>query len=685
MRFAFLLLFLTTQLFAQPRPGDVYRDYLWLPTSISEDMPFLRVGGKLDYATSDDHFPNHLHDNGKIQLPFSVDLKYAIRAEMNFQRVQSHVDTRGLRLQVNDSDWIPILPPKNIPNPATNYMFHDYPTVKLPLKQLTANDQNTFRLEVDSTQKWGWPQNIFYAITLRIYYDTDEKAHTDGKLKGIKNKQAISGNPTLSTKPNSKIPIKRVDYMGYYKDFDWEGNGSYQDWHKSEDKGVWQNHIGSSSEGKYSVTWNTEWLPDQHESMRVSARLLGENGVYYILPAKYGLSLNRDYSVELNPSYHIPEDWATREDTFTTKLAVHGDLSQAERYQIAWRSWSPCYARGMFLNGHKIYDREDPCYDYAEHLIESKAVSHLQIGENEITTGMTPLINGKMVHGMEVQYPGMMLKVKYRKVLPQTVTIREGEYEGIPHFIITTPAATYYYDKAGGGLSRLLDPTGADWIDFRREPWNEYPASAASAFRGLPNFVFGGEMSGAGHPGHQKCRSEQVSNNQIRTTSIDNKWQWMWTFSEEQASIEVLKVDPEQPYWFLYEGTPAGRFEPGAHFFGSSQQGLTWTAWDYYKGEQQYDDYQWAYFGHRDHDYALLIAQAQTDELSDTFSYLGNTENGINSPTGMVVFGFGRAKGAKPLMTEPNLFYLSLERLRNRKMWHRQMSSRAKKMMKSKQ
>ncbi len=667
--------------FAQPQPGDVYREYVWLPTSISDEMPFLRVGGHLDYATSEDHFPNDQHDNGKIPLPFELDLKHARRAEMSFERVQSHVDTRGLRLQVNDSDWLPILPPKRIPQPATNYMFHDYPTVRIPLNELTTNDQNTFQLQVDSTQKWSWPQNIFYAVTLRIYYDAAQKSHTNGNLKGIKKGKAISGNPTLSIKTKSEIPIQQVDYIGYYKDFNWQGDGNYQNWQKSEYRGKWRNHIGSSSNEPFEVRWNTEWLPDQYESMQVSARLLGANGIYYMLPATPSLSLKRDYSVELNPSYHVPEDWSTREDTFTAKLSVHGDLAQAESYQVAWRSWSPCYAEGVFLNSHQIYEREAPCYDYAEHLIESKEVAHLQVGENEITTDMTPLLDGKMVHGMEVQYPGMMLKVKYQTPQFQAIQLQEGEYEGVPHFIVTTPSATYYYDKAGGGLSRLLDASGADWIDFQREPWNDYPASAASAYRGIPNFVFGGEMSGAGHPGHDKCKSELVGTNKIRSTSLDGNWQWEWTFEGDYARVEMQKVDPKQPYWLLYEGTPAGRFEPGNHFFGSDQQDFTWTAWDYYKSEQQYANWQWAYFGHRDHDYALLLAQEKPDNLSDTFSYLGNTERGIDSPTGMVVFGFGRAEGAKPLMTQPNVFYLSVERLNNRKKRHRTMAKRVKKFL----
>jgi hypothetical protein len=36
----------------------------------------------------------------------------------------------------------------------------------------------------------------------------------------------------------------------------------------------------------------------------------------------------------------------------------------------------------------------------------------------------------------------------------------------------------------------------------------------------------------------------------------------------------------------------------------------------------------------------------------DTFSYLGNTKEGVISPDGMVVFGFGRDKDAKSLFND---------------------------------
>jgi hypothetical protein len=34
-------------------------------------------------------------------------------------------------------------------------------------------------------------------------------------------------------------------------------------------------------------------------------------------------------------------------------------------------------------------------------------------GVNTLTTGKTPLIDGQMVHGMEVNWPGVMVLIQY--------------------------------------------------------------------------------------------------------------------------------------------------------------------------------------------------------------------------------------------------------------------------------
>lgn len=265
-----------------------------------------------------------------------------------------------------------------------------------------------------------------------------------------------------------------------------------------------------------------------------------------------------------------------------------------------------------------------------------------------------------------------------------TVQIRTAYYEGREHFFIHTGGGDYYYDKSGGGFSRLLDPDGQDWIAFKKEPWDQYPASAASAYRGIPNLVFRSEDNGAGHPGHDQCSSVQVNDRAIRTVSHSGVWQWTWEFFDHYALLRVQKVDPDHPYWFLYEGVPGGRFEPARQYYGTDKGGPDSTQYDYFAGDRIYDHWRWAYFGHRDAKRILYLAQIQPDAQLGTFSYLGNSADGIRSADGMVVFGFGRAEGAKPLLKKTTNFILgfyesAITDLRAHRQFHRKLQRRLKK------
>ena len=238
------------------------------------------------------------------------------------------------------------------------------------------------------------------------------------------------------------------------------------------------------------------------------------------------------------------------------------------------------------------------------------------------------------------------------------VRISEGTYEGAEHFIIRTKAATYYLDRRGGGLSRMIDRRGVDWIAFKREPWDKYPESAASSFRGLPNLVFGSNDSGAGHPGHEKCYSFRAGNNTIISISRSGKWQWRWTFYNKYVTLTVEKADPEHKYWFLYEGPAGGRFNPHASYWGSNMGGPRTEIYDYYHGQEVFANWWWVYFGDYVVKRILFIGMKKPDRYLDMISYLGNSEGGLSSEDGMVVFGFGRIDNAIPQLSELNtVFY----------------------------
>lgn len=238
------------------------------------------------------------------------------------------------------------------------------------------------------------------------------------------------------------------------------------------------------------------------------------------------------------------------------------------------------------------------------------------------------------------------------------VSISQGkDADGTDCFIIKNQNTTFYYQKAAGGFSSIIDHQGRDWIAYRTSDSVQVPKSSDSDFRGLPNLVFRSDDGGVGHPGFDKVTSKQISEHQISSTAKSGKWSWTWTFYENHALLEITQIDPEQPYWFLYEGPPAGRYAPRDSFWGTDATGYQENTPTLF-GETQFFNTQTAYFGQKGDDTIFFVHQISKDSLVDCFAYMGNSEKGIEAEDGMVVFGFGRDKAAIPLLNRQEKFVL---------------------------
>ncbi|MBM3855392.1 MAG: hypothetical protein FJ399_19930, partial [Verrucomicrobia bacterium] len=225
------------------------------------------------------------------------------------------------------------------------------------------------------------------------------------------------------------------------------------------------------------------------------------------------------------------------------------------------------------------------------------------------------------------------------------VTISSADYEGRAQFKIETANATYLYDRAGGGFSRVFDRDGVDWVAFRKDPLNGRLAAGAG-YRGIPNLVFGNTNpdAGAGHPGHDKCVSTVIAADAIRTVSRSGRWAWAWRFTEENAVLTVEQAASDHPYWFLYEGPIGGRWSPRTSYWGTDRGGPRRET--PFGRDKLYEQWRWVYFGADDAPRVLLLGQVGFDTASETLWYMGTTAAELDSPDGMIVFGFGRgAKG----------------------------------------
>ncbi len=400
------------ELVSQWQPGSVYREYVW--TTPEEGEAFLRVGGRYGYKANPGKLPPELQADDLLILPHNIDLRGAVRAEVSLEKVLSHEDSRGLAIEINGHSPIVVPEPDFLPDPATEYMYHTDLTVPIPLDQLTDRQPIKFRLSLDTTQRWNWPQNLIYGLTFRIYYPNTSAPPTLGPVT-----EEVSPSSYLTARALAESV--RADYILVGKDVDWSGRGQQQRKHWQTFRGQPHHIIGSSGNSltQFAVKWNTEWLPEQ-EDFGVQARVLGPDGKYRVSPVVGGLRLApRPYRVLAYTPETAPRNWVTRSGEFEQRIKVPEEVSSALALQLHWVSWSPCYSNGLFLNDHLIWDRNEDCYVFATHspTFTGHSLDFLQTGDNVIRTALTPLFRGEMVHGMEVQWPGVQLKIKYRDVV----------------------------------------------------------------------------------------------------------------------------------------------------------------------------------------------------------------------------------------------------------------------------
>ncbi|MCP9237833.1 VCBS repeat-containing protein [Lewinella sp. JB7] len=634
------------------RTGAVFREYTWSPEVAGLSEEFLRVGGKLDYRNATGDTPSRFPD-GSILLADHIPLSAVKEAEVVVQRVQSHEDTKSLQISFNDGPWIDIPEPATIPHPATDYMFHANVSVPVPPSTLLGG-ANRFKLRVADVQSWGWPQNLIYGVTLRTYMRNVPPVDAPALTVERAGTEAYD----LSLEGGTE-DVRRVEYVGRYTGVDPAGHGRARRFHyRLHGPGV-DGHLGTATTPPFSVRWNTEWLPDQELPVEISARVHYRDGSIRLLEPRSVVHADRDASVYFARPAGVPAFWVTRNRAYSQNFHLPLDPTSVTDARLTWNAWSPCYSAGITLNQVDVSaEAPGPCYR-ADRRELRVSPAHLRAGENTLTTLQTPLHDGEMVHGMEVQYPGFALLVRRQPV--DSVRITTATYEDRPHFVVTTPAATYYYDRAGGGLSRLIDPRGSDWIAYRTEPWDQYPASAAGAYRGMPNLVFGGPHGGAGHPGHDRMTSRIAAPDRIISTTPDGQWEWTWSFTPTGARLDVTTVPPDATYWFLYEGTPGGSYDPENFLYAIDDRDPVGETPDFYRGESRFTPMRQIRIGDRELPYMLRITHLTETPSESVIGLLGNTETGVGSPDGMVVFGFGRTEGTSAVLRGPQSFHIDFQ------------------------
>ncbi len=433
---------LSMSILAAPKPGDIFSQYtLDLNNHPLSPNGFLRVGVNKQY-----HGTN-------IDMPANFDLDDAVRAEVVVEKNESHTGTKGLAVSVNDNPFHEFEPAAGIPAPMEQYKHFYMAEVEIPLSELKASG-NVFKLKVDETTGSPWAQNLIYGIEFTVYYSAS-RPHPSGGITTPKTNGKLQWKADIAAEAQYGKGIKKIEFMGFYDDYPWNGDGVYRAWHHRWIKAVFSNHLGTAESAPYRITWDNSWVPDQVEPMKISARIHGGDGIIYMAEAVGGITFDRPgFSVEMCKPYSIPTGWIARGSGKQSKFDVKGDLSKTTAAKMIVSVWEYEGDPTFTINGKTACTVVTHWFGPWENAFP---VDVLQQGTNAIWGEM----DGE--HGCEINCPGPVPFIQYG-------TKPDVSLLSMPDLHPSTPAAHLNIRYEPGRNTVLLQTglAGSHTIEFIR-------------------------------------------------------------------------------------------------------------------------------------------------------------------------------------------------------------------------
>ena len=226
-------------------------------------------------------------------------------------------------------------------------------------------------------------------------------------------------------------------------------------------------------------------------------------------------------------------------------------------------------------------------------------------------------------------------------ILSHGVDVSAG---GDAAYIVTTPSATYYLEKTGGGLSSMLDKDGVDWLGFHKENGSGHKGE----YRGFPNAVHRQDgnyfhaMNAGTDPSSSIIEIETKDHLRIVTTSQNRKWEAKYDFYPNRLDFTMSKVSSGYKYWVQYEGVPGGGMDR-TDFRYSSADSSRHMIDDEFIGDLPGPE--WMAFG--DPNSPRMIYMLQHNDDAHPNDYVSRPD--------MTVLGFGRRNKDK-FLTTPQKF-----------------------------
>lgn len=373
-------------------------------------------------------------------LPMTIsDLQGAIKAVAVIDCWGGHIGTTNKRLRFNGNAWRSIPDIQGTPGNPACYMHQYTAYVPIPLSHLIegSNDlEGTSGGQVCFSFNWG--QWGWYGITVRVFYDPSQKTPPSGAITSPASGAILGENPVFSATASSSAGISRIEYVGYYDNYDVDGDGVYHDWQQSyfrrrnDSTMVVRNHIGTTTSAPYNVTWNTQWIPDQAVSgIQAVARIRDGGGLFYVTERVTGLSLSRpNVNVVLYKATNVPQRyWVRAGATRSSNFVIPGahDLGAALSATMHVATWNGIDGQAEPGQNHwtRVNGWTTPNFGQDHYYSYDLVSLPLDVPLNGTNT--VSFYSGSTHHGIEILWPGPGVMVRYE------------DLDQLPAYVITHP------------------------------------------------------------------------------------------------------------------------------------------------------------------------------------------------------------------------------------------------------
>ncbi len=248
--------------------GKFLRTY-WYKQGIEYANPFFNSRFRVNSPEASLHpdfmYRSEARENGMMQILIDEDLKLLGEANLYLEIWGGHPGTANKRVTINGRSTYPI--PEV--GTADNNCTHQYPLIPLKITDLV-NGYNAIQFSCDQGNSFWGHFIVDNACLMTVLKDDhpDLKEIADFEVS-VMSEVVDDGHIKLFLSHSSDA-ISRVDFFGYYKGYDENGNLEITDWHGFTKGKEPSSIIGSVSESPFDVLWDVSMLPEQNDMKALS-------------------------------------------------------------------------------------------------------------------------------------------------------------------------------------------------------------------------------------------------------------------------------------------------------------------------------------------------------------------------------------------------------------------------------